>query len=511
MEKQFALVQVIFSCFILFLLVCCQASIDENYRISSLNRTSFPHGFIFGAASSSYQYEGGANEGGRKPSLWDTYTHKHPERIDDRSNGDVAIDSYHKYKIDIQYLKDLNMDAYRISIAWPRIIPTGKLKDGVNKEGIQYYNNLINELLAQGKTPYVTIFHWDIPQPLEDEYSGFLSSRVVRDFVDYVDICFKEFGDRVKHWITLNEPWTFAVNGYASGILAPGRCSPFIANCTGGNSAIEPYKVMHNQLLAHGAAVKLYRDKYQKYQNGKIGITNVCHWFEPLTKSKQDRKASKVALDFMCGWATDPIVNGDYPKSMRHLVGSRLPKFTRRQSYLLKGSFDFIGLNYYTTNYASKAHKNNNGLLSYSTDSKVNLTTQRNGKDIGPRSASVWLYVYPKGIRNILLYLKNKYNNPLIYITENGISELNNATIPLAEALHDEPRITFYNSHLFYLKKAIEKGANVKGYFAWSLMDNFEWNSGYTVRFGINFVDYKDNLKRYPKLSAKWFTKFLKP
>ncbi|XP_047335463.1 beta-glucosidase 12-like [Impatiens glandulifera] len=507
--------------------------IDENYGISSLNRSSFPHGFIFGAASSSYQYEGAANEGGRKPSLWDTYTHKHPERIDDHSTGDVAIDSYHKYKIDVQYLKDMNMDAYRISIAWPRIIPTGKLKDGVNKEGIQYYNDLINELLAQGKIPFVTIFHWDIPQPLEDEYSGFLSPLVVRDFVDYVDICFKEFGDRVKHWITLNEAWTFAVNGYAAGILAPGRCSPFVSNCTGGNSATEPYMVMHNQLLAHGAAVKLYRDKYQEYQKGTIGITNVCHWFEPLTKSKRDLEASEVALDFMCGWVMDPLVNGDYPKSMRRLVGSRLPRFTKVQSDLVKGSFNFIGLNYYTANYATFSSKvNNNGLLSYTTDARVNqtckyivyifllLTHIHNIEQTFYDTASVWLYVYPKGIRNILLYIKNKYNNPLIYITENeflrpkravftGVDEFNNATIPLKEALQDEHRITFYNSHFFYLKQAIEKGSNVKGYFAWSLMDNFEWNSGYTVRFGINYVDYKDNNKRYPKISSKWFTKFL--
>ncbi|KAI5390782.1 hypothetical protein KIW84_075896, partial [Lathyrus oleraceus] len=206
------------------------------------------------------------------------------EKIRDRSNGDVADDSYHKYKEDIELIKDLNMDAYRFSISWSRVLPKGKLSGGVNPEGIKYYNNLINELLAKGLQPYVTLFHWDVPQALEDEYGGFLWRPIVDDFRDYAELCFKEFGDRVKHWITINEPWSVSMNAYAFGKFAPGRCSDWLnLNCTGGDSGTEPYLTAHNQLLAHSAAANLYRIKYKSSQRGIIGITLVSHWYEPAT------------------------------------------------------------------------------------------------------------------------------------------------------------------------------------------------------------------------------------
>ncbi|KAI5390775.1 variant 5, Beta-glucosidase 12, partial [Lathyrus oleraceus] len=241
------------------------------HEVSDFNRSSFPKGFVFGTASSAYQYEGAAFEGGKGPSIWDNFTHKYPEKIRDRSNGaafeggkgpsiwdnfthkypekirdrsngDVAVDSYHKYKEDIELIKDLNMDAYRFSISWSRVLPKGKLSGGVNPEGIKYYNNLINELLAKGLQPYVTLFHWDVPHALEDEYGGFLRRRIVDDFRDYAELCFKEFGDRVKHWITINEPWSVSMNAYAFGKFAPGRCSDWLnLNCTGGDSGTEPY------------------------------------------------------------------------------------------------------------------------------------------------------------------------------------------------------------------------------------------------------------------------------
>ncbi|XP_065631160.1 beta-glucosidase 12-like [Quercus suber] len=205
----------------------------------------------------------------------------------------------------------------------------------------------------------------------------------------------------------------------------------------------------------------------------------------------------------------DPLTNGDYPHSMRSLVGDRLPKFTKEQSKLLKGSLDFLGLNYYTTNYAADAPKAEKP--SYLTDLRANLSSKRNGIPIGAEAASSWLHVYPRGIRDSLLYAKTKYNDPLIFITENGISEFNNDTLSLKEALADNYRIDYYYRHFQYILKAIKDGVNVKGYFAWSLLDNFEWGAGYSVRFGINYVDYKNGLKRYPKLSARWFKKFLKP
>ncbi|KAL6341213.1 hypothetical protein AAG906_032330 [Vitis piasezkii] len=473
-----------------------KASDTPNYGTALLNRSSFPEGFIFGTASASYQYEGAAYEDGRGPSIWDTYTHKYPGylislqnqpymmssllfflKIKDGSNGSIE---------DVGIMKGMNLDAYRFSISWSRILPNGKLSGGVNKKGIDYYNNLINELLANGIQPFVTIFHWDLPQALEDEYGGFLSPHSVDDFRDYAELCFKEFGDRVKHWITLNEPWSYTMGGYVQGIFPTARCSAWQGlNCTGGDSGTEPYLVSHHLLLAHAAAVHVYKQKYQAYQKGKIGITLVAPWFVPFSNATHHQNAAKRALDFMFGWFMDPLTNGDYPHSMRSLVGSRLPKFSKEQAMMVKGSYDFLGLNYYTANYAAYAPT----LLD-------------------------WLYIYPSGIekfcctqrRSIMLHLFT-LRRMVINLMNFGIDEVNNSTLSLKEALVDNLRIYYYYHHLSHLE---EDGVNVKGYFAWSLLDNFEWNSGYTVRFGINFVDYKDGLKRYPKLSATWFKNFLK-
>ncbi|XP_038725312.1 beta-glucosidase 12-like isoform X2 [Tripterygium wilfordii] len=409
-------------------------------------------------------------------------------------------------------MKEMGLDAYRFSISWSRIFPNGKRSGGVNKEGIQYYNSLINELLAHGLQPFVTLFHGDLPQALEEEYGGFLSPRIVEHFRDYVETCFKHFGDRVKHWITQSEPWSYSGGGYATGMYPPLRCSAWQQmNCTGGDTATEPYLVAHNMLLAHAAAVSLYRQRYQAPQKGVIGITLVSKWMVPNSNATHDKRAALRALDFMFGWFMDPIANGDYPHTMRSIVGDRLPQFTPEQSKMLKGSYDFVGLNYYTANYA--AYMNNSSAVnaSYLTDSQANLSTVRNGIPIGSQAASDWLFVYPRGIRDLLLYIKKKYNNPLIYITENGVDEFNNATLSIEEALNDEMRIHYHSRHLSFLRKAVvEDGANVKGYFAWSLLDTYEWNSGYTVRFGINYVDYNDGFKRYPKKSAHWFKNFLK-
>ncbi|CAK8532339.1 unnamed protein product [Lathyrus sativus] len=484
--------------------------LTNNDITKSFNRSSFPENFIFGTASSAYQVEGAANVGGRGPSIWDTFTHNYPEMINDRSNGDVAVDEYHIYKKDVEIMKDVNMDAYRFSISWSRILPKGKLGGGVNKEGINYYNNLINELLTKGLQPFVTLFHWDLPQTLEDEYGGFLSSNIVNDYRDYAELCFKLFGDRVKHWITMNEPWSFAKHGYAEGTFAPGRCSHWQnPNCTGGDSATEPYIVAHNQLLAHASAVNVYKTQYQASQKGKIGITLVSYWIMPLYETELDHHATQRAIDFMFGWFMDPLTIGDYPSSMRSLVGSRLPKFSAYQVKLVRGSFDFIGLNYYASYYATNAPELSEEKSNYITDPLIILTQERNGIPIGPTSASSWLSIYPKGLHELLLYIKNNYNNPLIYITENGMDDLNDPTISLEKALEDTTRIDYYYDHLYYLQNAIRDGANVKGYFAWSLLDNFEWISGYTLRFGIFFVDYNNSFKRYPKMSAIWFKTFL--
>ncbi|WVZ04054.1 hypothetical protein V8G54_024860 [Vigna mungo] len=501
---------------VLFLFVTSFVKVTHSKAISSvhdasfLNRSSFPQGFVFGAASSAYQYEGAAREGGRGPSIWDTFTHKYPQKIKDGSNGDVADDSYHRYKEDIGIMKYMNLDAYRFSISWSRILPKGKLSAGVNHEGINYYNNLINELMANGLQPYVTLFHWDVPQALEDEYGGFLNPHIVDDFRDYAEVCFKEFGDRVKRWITLNEPRSVSKNGYANGRFAPGRCSDWLKlNCTGGDSGTEPYVTSHYQLLAHAAAAKLYKTKYQASQKGLIGITLNSDWYVPVSKQKSDRDAARRGLDFIFGWFMEPLTKGEYPKSMRSMLGNRLPEFTREESRQLKGSFDFLGLNYYSSFYAAHAPHQLGVRPALQTDSLVNVTNQHNGKLLGPMAASNWLCIYPRGFRRLLLFIKKHYNNPVIYITENGYDEFDDPTLSLEESLLDTYRVDYIYRHLYYLQTAIKDGVNVKGYFVWSLLDNMEWDSGYSVRFGLVFVDFKDGLKRYPKYSAHWFKNFL--
>ncbi|XP_030963170.1 beta-glucosidase 17-like isoform X4 [Quercus lobata] len=408
---------------------------------------------------------------------------------------------------DIAQMKEIGLDFFRFSISWPRILPKGKLSGGVNQEGVTFYSNLINELLSQGLKPFITLFHWDVPQALEDEYGGFLSQNIVDDYRNYVDFCFKEFGDRVKYWITINEPNIFTIGGYADGTMAPGRCSNYIGNCTHGNSGTEPYIVAHNFLLSHATVVKLYREKYQASQMGVIGITVSSRWVLPKYQTVASTKAAFRGLDFLFGWFVDPVIFGDYPETMRALVGTRLLIFTESQSKMLKGSLDFLGVNYYTARYADDSTSSSSVNLSYTTDSHVNLTTEKDGILIGQPTAADWLFIYPRGIRELMLYINKKYNNPPIFITENGVAD--NGSLPIQEALNDSLRINYYHSHLSNLLKAIRAGVDVRGYFAWTVLDDFEWNSGYTLRFGITYIDYKNVLTRYMKRSTLWFKKFL--
>ncbi|KAM7523347.1 hypothetical protein LguiA_013249 [Lonicera macranthoides] len=431
--------------------------ISPSYQIQFMNRSSFPTGFVFGAASSAYQIEGAWNKDGKGES--------------------------------------------------------GKLSDGVSEAGIKYYLNIIKYLKRKGLEPSVTLFHWDIPQGLEKEYGGFLSAKVVDDYLNYVDVCFKRFGHLVKSWITFNEPWSYSVSGYDNGLFAPGHCSSWIdSTCTGGNSSTEPYLVSHYQLLAHSAAVKLYRKKYQAFQKGKIGITLVSTWMVPQNSSSSgDRLAAGRALDFMLGWFMDPVVYGKYPSSMEKLVGERLPKFTKKESRELKGSFDFIGMNYYTAYYVIDSLNTTYEHARYNTDSHATLTYFDSlGNPIGAKAGSDWLHVYPTGLWKLLRFIKKKYNNPTLYITENGVDEINNSTLPLELALKDNFRVTYYYLHLAHVLKAVNNGSNIEGYYAWSILDNFEWASGYNVRFGIYYIDFDNGFKRYSKLSAKWFSQFLK-
>uniref|UniRef100_A0A0D3HJ06 Beta-glucosidase n=1 Tax=Oryza barthii TaxID=65489 RepID=A0A0D3HJ06_9ORYZ len=452
------------------------ALLCNNVAYAKFSRYSFPKDFIFGTGSAAYQYEGAYKEGGKGPSIWDTFTHI-PGKILNNDTGDVANDFYHRYKEDVNLLKDMNMDAFRFSIAWTRILPR--------------------------MIPFVTIFHWDTPQALESKYGGFLSENIVKDYVVFAEVCFREFGDRVKYWTTFNEPFTYSAygygKGYGKGVFAPGWCSPYVSkSCGAGDSSREPYLVTHHIHLSHAAAPT---------QKGQIGMVVVTHWFVPYDDTVADRGAVQRSLDFMFGWFMDPLVHGDYPGTMRDWLGDRLPKFTLAQLAMVKGSYDFIGINNYTTYYAKSVPPPNSNELSYDVDSRANTTGFRNGKPIGPQEFTPIFFNYPPGIREVLLYTKRRYNNPAIYIIENGIDEGNNSTVP--EALKDGHRIEFHSKHLQFVNHAIRNGVNVKGYFTWTFMDCFEWGDGYLDRFGLIYVDRK-TLTRYRKDSSHWIEDFLK-
>ncbi|GAB4827336.1 hypothetical protein Ancab_034223 [Ancistrocladus abbreviatus] len=496
-------------CLVCLCLIALAVAAATSSSASQLNRQSFPDGFIFGAGSAAYQYEGAAFEDGKGANIWDVFTNDYPGKIVDHSTGNIATDFYHRYKDDVKLMKDMSIDSFRFSISWSRMLPKGKVSGGVNKQGVQFYNSLINELLANDIKPFVTIFHWDVPQALEAEYGGFLSPKIVDDYLNYADLCFKEFGDRVKYWATLNEPNFFSKFGYAYGYDAPGRCSKYINNCTYGNSAIEPYQVTHNLLLSHASAVRLYKQHYQQSQQGLIGISVSSNWMVPIDKTYSSLLAASRALDFFTGWVLDPITFGHYPETMRFLVGNRLPNFTEEESQMLKHSYDFIGLNYYTCSYVANNPSYPTTNLSYTTDSRVITSSEKDGIPIGEPTEVSWLYICPKGIWALVGYVKEKYGNPPVIITENGLGEANNHSLPVKEAIQDYLRIKYHKLHLSSLLSAIKEGVNVKGYYIWSFFDDFEWYDGYIYRFGLHYIDFMDGLTRYSKYSAMWFKKFL--
>lgn len=481
---------------------------------AEISRKSFPEGFVFGTATSAYQVEGAVNQDHRGKSIWDTFSHQ-LGHILDLSNGDITDDQYNRYKEDVELMANMGVDVYRFSISWSRIYPNGN--GSINPTGINHYNDLINALIFKGIKPYVTLYHWDLPQKLQDNYGGWLSSDIINDYVMFVETCFEAFGDRVKHWITFNEPYQFSLQGFGGfGTQAPGRCSIPI-KCGGGNSSIEPYIVAKNVLLAHAHAVALYKEKYQRQQKGFIGITLDSIWYEPLNNSsEEDNKASKRALDFRLGWFLDPLVFGDYPPSMKELVGDRLPSLLNT-GVTLKNSFDFIGLNHFTTNYVFSSTPSyiSAAFSNINPDGQFDVTVNRNGELIGPQSPGAsWLYVVPWGFKNLLEYIRTHYNNPTIIITENGYADLGAYFLglgkgALSQALKDDERITYHTQYLSNLLLAIKSGSSIKGYIIWSLLDNWEWGLGFTSRFGLYFVDYQSKRQRYRKKSVQWFTSFL--
>ncbi len=451
----------------------------------------FPNDFLWGTATSSYQIEGAATTDGKGPSIWDSFS-SIPGKTHKGETGTIACDHYHKFKEDIQLMKNMGVKAYRFSIAWARVMPTGK--GTINKAGIKFYSDLIDELIKADIVPWITLYHWDLPLALQLEDDGWLGASISDHFAAYADLCFECFGDRVKNWITLNEPWVVAILGYGQGVFAPGRIS-----------TTEPYLAGHQLILAHAKAVHVYREKYG-YQKGQIGITNNCDWREPLTNREQDKEAAERALQFFLAWFADPIYKGDYPELMKERLGDKLPKFSLEEQKMIKGTSDFFGLNHYTTMYAAHADGTikeasvygNGGI---SEDQDVDLSLDKDWK----LTLMNWAVV-PWGCKKMLEWIDERYDQPDIYITENGCAYPDEL---IDGKVDDQERLDFYKGYLQACQEAIEGGVKLKGYFAWSFMDNFEWASGYDKTFGLHYVDF-ETLKRTPKKSALWYREAIK-
>jgi len=470
--------------------------------LASTQTSAFPDGFLWGSATASYQVEGAWNVS-RGATIWDIFSHT-PGKTANGDTGDTADDNYYRFMEDIQLMKNMGLTSYRFSIAWSRLFPTGVAP--ANPEGFAHYDALINALIAADITPFVTLFHWDLPAALEDSW---LSPNVTIAFAKYATAVFEAYGDRVKNWITFNEPLSFCEQGYGTGTAAPGRCSNRTI-CAEGNSSTEPYIAAHHVLIAHGLAVDIYRQNFQKQQQGIIGITLNCDWSEPMTSSVEDFEASERHMIFQLAWWADPIFKGDYPEVMKTLLGDRLPVFTEEQKQMINGSWDYFGLNHYTSAYGANQPNPVVPPYGWDDDQQVIVSHERNGEMIGSMADSTWLYVVPWGIRKMLNWVADRYDNPPLYITENGCDVPNESQIPFPQVLNDTFRIDFYSQYISNVSAALnEDNVDVRGYFAWSLMDNFEWADGYTKRFGLHYVDYTNNLTRTPKSSAHWFADFI--
>ncbi|XP_022716071.1 beta-glucosidase 46-like isoform X1 [Durio zibethinus] len=488
-------------CFSIIVLLCNPVSLKSDASL-------FPSDFLFGTSSSSYQFEGAFLSDGKGLNNWDVFTHK-PGNIMDGSNGDIAVDHYHRYLEDLDLMNHIGVNSYRFSISWARILPKGRF-GSVNKAGINFYNKLINALLLKGIQPFVSLTHYDIPQELENRYEAWLSPQVQEDFKYYADICFKYFGDRVKYWTTFNEPNVVAIRGYRSGIYPPSRCSSSFGNCSSGDSEKEPFIAAHNMILSHAAAVDIYRTKYQKQQGGSIGIVMNAIWYEPISNSLKDKQAAERTQAFYMNWFLDPIIMGKYPAEMQEILASNLPVFSNHDQEKLKSGLDFIGVNHYTSFYIRDCMFSvcEQGPGSSKTEGFALRTANKDGVLIGESTAVDWLYVYPQGMDKIITYIKERYNNIPMFITENGFGDNDKRDGLIEESLNDVNRVEYVSVYLDALAAALRKGADVRGYFLWSLLDNFEWTSGFTIRFGLHHVDYT-TLKRTPRGSAIWYKQFI--
>jgi len=439
----------------------------------------FPKNFLWGTATSSYQIEGAWNEDGKGISNWDVFTHK-MENIKDKTTGDVACDHYHRYKEDVKLMKRLSCNAYRFSISWPRILPEGKGK--INQKGLDFYDRLVDELMKNEITPFVTLYHWDTPYSLEKN-GGWYNRDMAFYFSDYVEKVVSKLSDRVNFWITINEPIVVYTMGHVLGEQPP--CDKKIFK-----SLIVP----HHLLLAHGMAVEKIKSISRK---SKVGITNAFIAIYPASTKKVDIRATEIAKDYMYRLFMDPIYKKKYPRSFEKnpLFKLKTEKYFEEDMKKISLQTDFLGVNYYTRL-----------LIKHTLNPFIPFMPVK-AEDSGIKKTDMGWEVYPRGFFYLLTSIKNDYNSPEIYITENGAAYKDRVK---KGKIIDIDRIDYIREHLIALNKAIKEGIKVKGYFVWSLMDNFEWVEGLEKRFGLIYIDYKNNQKRIIKESGYWYSKVCK-
>ena len=446
----------------------------------------FPKDFKFGAATAAFQVEGAWLSDGKAPSVWDNLAHL-PGYTADNQAPDIAADSYNRYKEDIDLLVAAGIKHYRMSISWPRIVPRGRAGKKVNQLAIKRYKEMFEYMKEKGVTPYVTLYHWDMPAVLQLQGYGFVDRYFVRDFLYYANISFHEFGTYVKHWFTFNEPW----------------CICMLNDFKEREKAEKPYNISYHILVAHAKTVELYRQVYKEKDNGQIGIVfNMDMTYPKDPNNPKNVEAAYRALNFSLGWFADPIFFGDYPQIMRERVGNRLPTFSDEEKKLLKGSIDFFAFNHYT----SWLYEDGNAKEQTDYYSDMNVTSS--AKPEWNFTDMHWPIV-PEGMHDLLVRINERYLKEIdmkIYITENGMA---NKEQTREKAMNDQPRINYMERYLQNVEKAINENIKVDGYFTWSLLDNFEWREGFTKKFGIVRVNFESNSTREPKASYYWYKKFI--
>jgi len=450
-----------------------------------MRKIAFPEDFLWGTATASYQIEGAWNEDGKGESIWDFICHE-LGIVKYNDTGDVACDHYHRYKEDITLMKKMGLNAYRFSISWPRIFPTGRGE--VNQKGVEFYDNLINELLANDIQPVVTLYHWDLPLVLQ-RIGGWTSREVTDVFVEYANFMFNHFGDRVKMWITFNEPLVFTLIFYSYGVLEEGVPGGFQAS--------------HHVNVAHARAVQAYRQC--EHSDGKIGITLNLATVYPKTDSEFDKQAVKIVDNLTNRWFLDPVLKGSYPKDILNALKDKFDlTFPEEDLALLKSvlPMDFLGVNNYSCKRvgASKA-EDLTDVVSFLEDYVAQEITGVE-KEEGREYSEMGWEICPQGFYDLLINIDRDYDHPLLYITENGIPCKDEEIVN--NIVQDDDRIVYLKQYLESSSKAINEGVNLRGYFVWSFLDNFEWLHGYSKRFGLIRVNYETQ-ERIWKKSGHWY------